>query len=673
MSSGSKRKQPSDSNSQKEGKGTLHFFIKSKKDDVDHPKKRIKINNENVSDSFDSMDPPSSYTKESPTKDVFDSKTKIKSNINSENEPKILHSSNPMLIDNSKEEESRPFFETIANSQKKQDELLSRYELWSERYRPKTFGDLLGNQVKVDALRDWLKLWNKIWKKKEEKKGRSKASDFQDKSAFIFGKPGIGKTTAARLIAESIGFKVIEFNASDTRSKNNLKEHVKELLDNNSLQRYNSISGKKKTKMCLIMDEVDGISSGDRGGITELINLIKVSKIPIICIANDGQDQKLKTLKSYSKVLQFDSPPEIVIFNRIKGICQKENVKITDEALRNLISSLDGDIRAVLSNLQFVSKQETKDRQTAISQDKTSIQKSSQIPNIFSMADCILKYSPEYPQNWQKMSNNEKKEFLKSCPRPLKQFTEYYFQDTLFIPLLIQQNYINMIPSVLKNFPFPVQESQRMRRIFSASESISFSDIIDRKIKEQQSWELAPLHGAMSTIVPSVYVRGSFQRILPYDPNQLRFPEILGKQSAAKKTLNELNDLSTCISTCGTANGTELALDGYVEMLDHKFGEILKSEDRIEEALDLMDQYHLSRADLDTIASYDSLIPSSRLSFKGVAANTKKALTKKYKSRFGGENILHSKKNSKEDDEDEDEEDLEPKPTIVKKSKQIKK
>lgn len=66
-------------------------------------------------------------------------------------------------------------------------------------------------------------------------------------------------------------------------------------------------------KSCLIMDEVDGMSAGDRGGVGALVALIKktkvhlpygiravysfrVVKIPIICIANDRNAQKLKPL-----------------------------------------------------------------------------------------------------------------------------------------------------------------------------------------------------------------------------------------------------------------------------------------------------------------------------------------------------------------------------------------
>jgi replication factor C subunit 1 len=47
-------------------------------------------------------------------------------------------------------------------------------------------------------------------------------------------------------------------------------------------------------QIAIIMDEVDGMSSGDRGGITALISIIKKSRVPIICICNDRHSPKVK-------------------------------------------------------------------------------------------------------------------------------------------------------------------------------------------------------------------------------------------------------------------------------------------------------------------------------------------------------------------------------------------
>lgn len=57
------------------------------------------------------------------------------------------------------------------------------------------------------------------------------------------------------------------------------------------------------------MDEVDGMAGNeDRGGIQELINLIKNTHIPIICMCNDRNNQKMKTFVTYCFDLRFNKP-----------------------------------------------------------------------------------------------------------------------------------------------------------------------------------------------------------------------------------------------------------------------------------------------------------------------------------------------------------------------------
>lgn len=75
-------------------------------------------------------------------------------------------------------------------------------------------------------------------------------------------------------------------------------------------------------RSCLIMDEVDGMSAGDRGGLGALVALIKKTKvrsvqtsfassilicvqIPIICIANDKNTPKMKSLVNVAYNLPF--------------------------------------------------------------------------------------------------------------------------------------------------------------------------------------------------------------------------------------------------------------------------------------------------------------------------------------------------------------------------------
>lgn len=99
------------------------------------------------------------------------------------------------------------------------------------------------------------------------------------KAALLSGDPGIGKTTTARLLAVELNYAVSEFNASDVRNKSGIN-----LMESKS---YNLDIAKNLQKSLIIMDEVDGMSAGDRGGVAAIIQMIKAAKVPIICICND--------------------------------------------------------------------------------------------------------------------------------------------------------------------------------------------------------------------------------------------------------------------------------------------------------------------------------------------------------------------------------------------------
>lgn len=64
------------------------------------------------------------------------------------------------------------------------------------------------------------------------------------------------------------------------------------------------------------MDEVDGISSGDKGGVSSIINLIKTTMVPIICICNDRMSKKIKSLREACLEIRFYPPSE----NDIAGL-----------------------------------------------------------------------------------------------------------------------------------------------------------------------------------------------------------------------------------------------------------------------------------------------------------------------------------------------------------------
>lgn len=82
------------------------------------------------------------------------------------------------------------------------------------------------------------------------------------------------------------GYDVLELNASDARSKKKMTSVLNSAVNCNAI----NFSGNINTKRVVIMDEVDGMGGNeDRGGVQELIKIIKESHVPIICICNDRQ------------------------------------------------------------------------------------------------------------------------------------------------------------------------------------------------------------------------------------------------------------------------------------------------------------------------------------------------------------------------------------------------
>ena len=79
---------------------------------------------------------------------------------------------------------------------------------------------------------------------------------------------------------------------------------------------------KKIDKTLVIMDEVDGMSTGDRGGISAIISFIKKSKVPVICICNDRDSQKIRSLANHCYDIKFYKPDRSLIVKRLAKIIQ---------------------------------------------------------------------------------------------------------------------------------------------------------------------------------------------------------------------------------------------------------------------------------------------------------------------------------------------------------------
>lgn len=198
---------------------------------------------------------------------------------------------------------------------------------WTDKYKPDSIKKIIGQQSNVTKLRNWLQNWEKCRKEKIKPKPSFYGTSTSDNGAgfkctLLSGPPGVGKTTTATLVCKELGYDIVEFNASDTRSKKSLQSEVSQLLSTKTLANF-AHGSNAECKRVLLMDEVDGMAGNeDRGGMQELISLIKTTNVPIICMCNDRQHQKIRSLANYCFDLRFNKPnveqirvPRLISFN----------------------------------------------------------------------------------------------------------------------------------------------------------------------------------------------------------------------------------------------------------------------------------------------------------------------------------------------------------------------
>ena len=173
------------------------------------------------------------------------------------------------------------------------------------------------------------------------------------RSIYIYGSPGCGKTKFITQLLKEINYDIILYNASDIRNKNIIEDITKYNMSDKSVI---SMFQKKVKKIAIFMDEIDGMNSGDKGGINSLIKLIRPKKTkkqkteefsinPIICASNYHMDKKIKELMKVCHIFEIMLPTNIQIKNIINLIMPN----IEEILCNNIITLIHGDLRKLES------------------------------------------------------------------------------------------------------------------------------------------------------------------------------------------------------------------------------------------------------------------------------------------------------------------------------------
>ncbi|HKW05060.1 MAG TPA: AAA family ATPase [Nitrososphaerales archaeon] len=210
----------------------------------------------------------------------------------------------------------------------------------SERMRPKKISEMVGNEQARLQLVKWLKNWK-----------------VGTKPIFLSGPPGVGKSTAIHAVASEFGYTVLEYNASDVRTRENLRSVLSPTIMNSTLF--------GEEKMLVFLDEVDGLSGrSDYAGTEYILDFIEESRLPVAMAANVEDEPKLRKLQQKSIVLRFHPIDDQMMGLFLKEAARREHLKPNEQTLKEISSVARGDVRSALNLLQTLTGEDAFDMRT---------------------------------------------------------------------------------------------------------------------------------------------------------------------------------------------------------------------------------------------------------------------------------------------------------------------
>lgn len=336
--------------------------------------------------------------------------------------------------------------------------------MYTIKYRPNKLEDFIGNKQLVQPFIQWLLEWD--------------ASNKKTKCALFSGVNGVGKSLLIELLLRRHDYNIIELACDDDRDKNYINEFIKPLL-----KTKRNINGQDNA---LVVSDIDS-NSGDYGFIASLVDCIKDTCIPIICICDDRYSQNIKPILNYCVDFKLTKPSYDDVYRLIYKVVTTEGIRISKQSIDKLYEQSNGDIRIILNTLQLGT------------QSKAMLNKGKDIQNlsIFDTAGQLFS---------QENSIEDKQ--------------RYYWMEPDIHTLMVQENYIT-------NTLNTNDSVKRMENLAYSADSLSDGDILDAVF----DFELSP-YVALNTIkATSKCSKKGF--------GSIKFPQFLGKTATINKNKRE--------------------------------------------------------------------------------------------------------------------------------------
>ncbi len=380
------------------------------------------------------------------------------------------------------------------------------------------------------------------------------------KGIYLYGSPGSGKTFFIKQILKDLDYDIISYDAGDVRNKNLI-----DTITSNNISSHNVLDmmNKKKKKIAIVMDEIDGMNNGDKGGIGALIKIIRQKKTkkqklenislnPIICIGNYFFDKKIKELMKVCNIFELKTPTnkEISIFFN--------NINVNNSIKNKSIEYIQGDLR----KLQFIEQ----------------LYKSGDLLNE-NFIDNILKV---------KCHNEDSKNITALLFKNEYKIEEHNTfmneNDRTIVSLLWHENVIDNINS--NKFKNPIDLYLKML------DNICFSDYIDRITFQNQIWQF----NEMSSLIKTFYNSKIYHDALNKKKkiiNDIRFTKVLTKYST------EYNNQMFLFNMCQEFNMDKKDLIAFFQELRLYIESYIDNNPEILD--ELFENYNVNKLDVKRI------------------------------------------------------------------------
>ncbi|MDD5417910.1 MAG: replication factor C large subunit [Candidatus Nanoarchaeia archaeon] len=197
----------------------------------------------------------------------------------------------------------------------------------AEKYFPQSGNEIIGHDSHVALLRKFF----------------SEYKSMPHKAILLVGSTGSGKTSIVHAIAKELVYDVIEFSASDNRSKKNISSLIKEASKTKGLFNRGRV---------ILVDDIDAFAGNDDyGGVGAVLDAVSGSSVPIV-LTSRAENENTKKFSKISKKLNLNSRSRAEVVGFLKEICNKEKIICESGVLNTIAARSEGDLRGCLNDLE---------------------------------------------------------------------------------------------------------------------------------------------------------------------------------------------------------------------------------------------------------------------------------------------------------------------------------